>query len=623
MFKKRKLFICFLVFAMIITTVVGCSGSQDVSSEPDTDVSSEIDITDDAEEISEDISFKAGKYTGESDGHNGKVKVEVEFSENEILGINVIESDETEHLSNVAFETITNQVLDEQSLNVDSVSGATVTSAAFKNAIIESVENAEGNVDALKNKPAKEKSTDVVELESDVIVIGGGGAGLSAALAAEQNGLSVILIEKNAMFGGHTVLSGAYTLCTGAEIQKQLGVNDDTPGEAYDDIMEAGGGKSVPELLKMYTENMGEATDWTLDYVGAEAPDKLTVLAENGKDRALIYKGGGKGLMDALINKVSETTVDTYLNTKATTLLTDGDEVIGVEAEHQDGTTYNIKATSTILATGGYGARKDLLPESLDNFLYYGSSAANGDGLEMGQEVGADTVNMGEVKMYSNGIEWKPGIAKLTGPGNRAAEEKSAFLIDRNGKRVVNEKGSDKSLTDMQKAQPDGMLLMFMDQSSFDTFRENVKSMSDEMIDSWLEENGQSRPIFAHGETIEDVCEAAGVDAEELHKTIERYNGFVENGEDEDFGRPVEYLKEKVGDGPYYLMEQVPRYATTLGGLLINENLEVINTQGEPIKGLYSAGDTAGGVRGENSISGGDVGWALTSGYVIGRDLTK
>lgn len=570
-------------------------------------------------------SVEAEIFQGKAEGHNGTVKVEVELSENEIFSIDVIESEETEHLAEPVYKTLPEDMIEHQSVNVDTVSGATITSGAFKRAVEDAIENSDFDPSIFDKKIEKELSTETIELETDMLVIGGGGAGLSAALKADQEGHSVILLEQCAMLGGHTALSGAYTLATGSEIQKELGVTDDTPEKAYKDIMENGGNKSQEDILTMYTEEMGEATDWTLDYVGVEAPEQLTPLPENEIDRALIYKDGGPALIEAYADKMEDTSVDLHLDTTATTLLTKDGKVVGAEAEAKDGTKYVITAKATVLATGSYGSRSDLLPEELENFVYYGASLADGKGLEMAQETGADLINMGDVELFENGVEWLPGIAKSTYSGSMAAWEKSGILVDREGKRVVSEKAPGKEIAKVQGEQEDATLFLLMDQETFDYFSENVAGygISQEMLESWLENNGESGPVFANAESPVEVAKIAGVDPDGLIETVKRYNKFVENGKDEDFGRDPSYMNKKIEDGPYYLVEQKPRYATTLGGLLVNDKLQVINTNGEIIEGLYSAGDTAGGMRGDDSIPGSDVGWAITTGYVIGRDFEK
>ncbi len=427
------------------------------------------------------------------------------------------------------------------------------------------------------------------------------------------------------MLGGHTAFSGGLSLVTGSELQKELGVENDTPEKAYDDLFVNGGEKSVPELLELYSENMGVATDWSFNYVGEPKPESLTKLGENTVDRGIFYVGGGAGLIDSMAAKMEGTSIDLHLDTKAKELIQDGDSIVGIKAEAKDGTKYVIKADSTVLATGGYAARKDLLPESVQNSVYYGASLSTGDGLEMGQAVGVDTVNMAYLELFENGVEWHPGIAKSTYNGSMASWNESGILVDRGGNRVINERGSGISIVKKQEEQEDGMLFLLMDNNTFNTFSENIggTGISAVMLDKWVENNGPTGPIFAHGETIEEVAKVVGIDAAGLNSTIEKYNGYVEAGKDEEFGRPAEYMNSKIGEGPYYLVEQRPRYATTLGGLLVNTNLEVINKEGAPIKGLYAIGDTAGGVRGDDSVPGSDVGWAITSGYLLGDILSK
>lgn len=570
-------------------------------------------------------SFTPGKYTGSAQGHNGTIEVEVALSENAIVEITIVNNVETEHMSERAFLEMPKQMVAEQSLNVDSITGATVSSAGLKAAVTAAIKSSGGNIELLNKPSSTQISTETVALEADVVVVGAGGAGMATALSAEQNGLSVILLEKNGMVGGHTALSGGWTFITGSKLQSEkYGVTDDTVEKVYEDNFNNGGGKSVPELLQLFCEQMGAAADWSVDYVGAKVPDAMSKLAECKVDRAIIYTGEGRGISDALEAKVRQTSIDLHLDTRATALLMNGDTVVGVEAKGKDGTTYTIKAASTVLATGGYGARKDLLPAELSKFPYYGASLSTGDGLIMAQEIGADSVNMGYVEMFANGVEWMPNYAKYTGPASNAALAQSAILIDYNGKRVVNERGPVLDIVDVQKHN-DGMLLMLMDQANYELLRGKLGStgISLEMLDGWLAKNGQSTPIHAKGETLEALANTLGINADALKQTVERYNSFVEAGVDEDFGRTAANMPVKIGDGPYYILEQKARYATTLGGLLINPELQVVATTGDVISGLYAVGDTAGGVRGDDSISGADIGWAITSGHVLGQQLAK
>lgn len=327
-----------------------------------------------------------------------------------------------------------------------------------------------------------------------------------------------------------------------------------------------------------------------------------------------------------MVNFLKKTKVDVHLSTKAEKLIVDNsNKVICVEAKDVKGNIYKITAKATVLATGSYGAKKDLLPKELNNFIYYGAQLAQGEGMLMAQKIGADVVNQGYVELFENGVEWHTGIAKSTYSGSMATWKVSGILVDRNGKRVVNETAPGIEIVKEMSKQQDGRLFLLMDSNTFKAFRDNVAGygISQEMLDKWLANNGSQTPYFVHGNTLEEVASILKIDGTALKNTVARYNSFVDKGVDEDFGRNAKKMTAKIGEGPYYLVEQKPRYATTLGGLKINENLQVINTSNQVIEGLFAIGDVAGGARGSDSIPGADVGWALTSGYKVGEILSK
>lgn len=578
-----------------------------------------------ADESEKKLHFTPGLYTEKTNGHNGAIEVKVEFTDAEIKDIAIGKNEETESVAKAAFERIPEAILKHQSVAVDSVSGATVTSAAIKEAVLTAADHAGADLTLMKKELPKAPAKDPVKLESDIAIVGGGGAGMTAALAADDAGKSVILLEKNAMLGGHTAFSGAYVLITGSKLQSEkYGIKNDTLQSVYDDIMKNGGGKSIPEDLKLYVDQMGPATDWINDHIQAPIPDKLTPLSENSVDRAMVYEGAGFGLNEVYKKKMAESKVDVYLDTKAKDLIVENGRVVGVQAIDKEGTPVEVRAKAVLLATGSYGARKDLLPKELDNFVFYGAQLAQGEGMEMAQRIGADVVNQGYVELFENGVEWKPGIAKSTYNGSMAAWDLSGILVDREGKRVVNERAAGIDIVKQMAKQPDGRLFLLMDQKTFDHFRDNVGGygISQEMLDGWLENNGKDAPYFAHADMLEDAAKIVQVDPKNLKETVDRYNSFVDKGKDEDFGREAAYMTAKIGEGPYYLVEQKPRFATTLGGLKINPKLQVVNKEGKVIEGLYAAGDVAGGARGNDSIPGSDVGWALTSGYFAGKTIS-
>ena len=566
-------------------------------------------------------SYTPGTYEAAAAGRNGDVKVEVTFTEDAIESVNVTEHAETDGIGTTAVETLPGAIVDNQSLGVDVVAGATITSEAILAAAADCVTQAGGDAEALKAAAVEEKEPELQEeLDADLVIIGGGGAGMTAAVRAGQLGLDVVLLEKMPFMGGAISISGGNQVVMGSKMQQDLGVTDDSVESMVEDFMANGADLNVPELITLYAENVGETSDWLQENgVTFNLEGGLHKLAEYSHDRELAYTGSGAGAAEALRGLVEESGAKVLLNTRATELLSDGDgNVTGVVANDAD-TVYTISADAVLLATGGYGYNKDLLEGDMKNALYYGPVSSTGDGLIMATAEGidADTRLLEYGKRYPNGIEVSEGIAKSTINGNIPAWTMSAILVNQEGKRVVNEKASNRTILETELQQTGQMLYLVMDQATFDVWKDAVGYD----VSEYLEANGSSTPVFAHGETIAEAAEAAGVDPDALAETIETYNGYVEAGEDAEFGRSADYMTMPVGDGLYYLVEQKPRFATTMGGLVIDEELHVINKDGAVIGGLYAAGEVVGGVMGDDSPSGANNGWAVTSGKLAAESI--
>ena len=198
----------------------------------------------------------------------------------------------------------------------------------------------------------------------------------------------------------------------------------------------------------------------------------------------------------------------------------------------------------------------------------------------------------------------------------------STILVNPEGERVVNEKASNHDILEVELQQTDSMLYLLMDQENYDVWSSKLPNtgFNQKAVEGYLEANGTSTPVFAHADSIAELAGIVGMDPAVLQATVDDYNAGVEAGTDE-FGRSGDYLKTKIGEGPYYLVEQKPRYATTMGGLVVNTSLQVQNVDGETIDGLYAAGEVVGGVMGSNSPSGANNGWALTSGKLAAESI--
>lgn len=559
--------------------------------------------------------YTPGTYTGTAAGKNGDVKVEVTFSANAIDSVKVVEHSETAGISDGAIENIPTAIVENQSLAVDTVSGATITSDAILNAVADAVAQAGGDVEALKNAAVPAGEKEAKELSADVIVVGGGGAGMAAATRLAQLGKSVILVEKSGFLGGAISVSGGNQVVMGSQLQIDNGVADDSVESMVADFEANGANKNNKEILTLFAENVGATTDWLVASCGITFEEGLHQLGEYSHNRELAYTGGGAGFAEAMRKAVEEAGVQVLLNTKAESLIADNGTVTGVKAASSDA-DYTLTAGDVVLATGGYGANKDMLTDEMKSALYYGPASSTGEGIQMAQAVGAQTANMEYGKRYPNGIEVSEGMAKSTIAGNIVGWTMSAILVNKDGNRVVNEKASNRTILEEELKQEGGELYLLLDAETFEAWKAKLApaGISDADIEKYLEANGTTTPVFAHGETLEEAAAAAGINADNLKATVEKYNGFVAKGSDDDFGRAATYLTKTIGEGPYYIVEQKPRFATTMGGLVINTSMQVLNESGEPISGLYAAGENCGQVMGDDSPSGANNAWALTSG---------
>lgn len=578
------------------------------------------------------VTFKPGKYVVQARGHNNSLPMEVSFSEERIESIVVDASQESEGLSDQVFERLPKQIIDGQTLNVDAISGASASSQGVIDGVAEAVELAGANAEVLKArpKPTINWSKEVVEQQVDVVVVGGGAAGFAAALRAEQLGLNTVMIEKQSFVGGAISISGGNQVVMGSKLQAKAGVTDDSVEMMVEDFMKNGGGKNVPELVTLLAKEIGTTTDWLNEYVGIEYDMEggLHILAEYQKDRELAYLGGGPGFAQSARKALAESKVKLYLNTKANELTVDENgNVTGLIAENEFGKKFIFKTQAVILTTGGYGNNPNLLSNELKKVLFYGTKSSTGDGLLMTTtpKLNAATRLMEYGKIYPNGVEVARGYAKSTIDGNLRVLKENALLVNVKGKRVVNERASNKEILEVLLSQENQMLYILLDQKHFDEFCEGVAEggIPKTDINRWLANKGSSTPLLFEGEDLESLAKHAGMELGSLKETVERYNNFVEQGEDADFNRPVKFMKKPVGAGPYYLVEQKPRFATTMGGLVVDEQLRVINKSGEVIKGLLAAGELVGGVMGTDSPSGANNAWALTSGRLAAESVLQ
>ncbi len=575
------------------------------------------------------VEFIPGTYTAAAKGNGGDVPVTVTFSKDKIEKIQVGTNKETPGIGSVAIEQVPAAIVKNQSLAVNAVAGASITSKAILAAIAACVSKAGANPEALQTTVQKQaQKAEEKTLNADIAIVGAGAAGQTAAIRASQLGKKVILLEKMPFAGGAAAVNGGTVVIQGSKIQKDAGVKDDSPEIMTEDYIKNGHGLNDKRMLDLYVHNVGLMIDWATTDGGMQLNTKagFTNEAEHSKPRVMRWVDGAQGATRNFKASVEKSGAKVMLGTPVEEITLNNGAVTGVRAKGNDGVLYTIKAPAVILTTGGFGANKDMLTGNLKNALYYGVKSSNGDGHRMAMKIGAKTQMMDLGKIYPNGMEVAPGIAKSTIWSNKAAfEDNSGIMVNRAGKRVISELDTNHNIKN-EEVKQGGKLFILMDQKTYDAFltKLNITGISKGDMDNWLAQDGKGYPIVVKADSIPAVAKKAGVNGAELQKTVARYNTFVQNGKDEEFNRPAKFMKTQVSlTGPYYIVEQQPRFATTMGGVVTDRTLNVVNKQDKPIKGLFAAGELVGGAMGDDSPPGGNMAWAMTSGKLAAESAVK
>ncbi len=572
----KKLFVLVLTLAMMMT-LMAC-GAKDTPKV-------------------EKAKYTAGTYEGEADGYGGKVIAKVTVDSDKITGITVQADGETEGIGAPAAEIIAKNIVEAQHLNVDLVSGATKSSNAVMAAVIMALEKAGADIEALKNAKVEESTEKAQEdLDTDIVIIGAGGAGMAAAVEAKEAGKSVIIVEKMPIVGGNTNRATGGINAAGTSYQKDAGIEDSVE-TFYADTFKGGKEKNNPELLKVMVENSASAVDWLND-MGAGL---IRVTLSGGATNPRIHtpedgSAVGPVVVSTLTKKLKELGVTIMMETTAKEILMDGDQVVGIKATDANGNEFKINAKAVIETTGGFGAnsakvesyRPDLVGFSTTNH-----AGALGEGIEMGEKAGASLTDIKEIQIHpttdpESGYMFTEG---LRGDG--------AILVNQEGKRFTNELSTrDLVSADILK-QTGGIAYLIT----------NEEMRAENAALKGYVEKGYA----VEGETLEKLGAALGMDATALVETLTAYKGYVENEKDEAFNR--DHLTITLADGPYFALKVTPGIHHTMGGLTINTTTHVMNSEGNPVKGLYAAGEVTGGVHGANRIGGN----AMTDIIVFGR----
>ena len=590
----------------------------------------------------------SGDFTGTAKGFGGDVSVTLTLTDGAITGCTAEGKDETQGVGSEAIAKMPGEIAESGSIAVDGVSGATVTSTAIKEAAAAALTAAGLNPDdyktAVENNATAEDST----VDADVVVVGAGGAGMTAAITAAAEGKTVVILESQSMVGGNSVRATGgmnagktvyqdenefgesagveKTLKTAAEkyadnetitalaktVSEQWAAYQANPTGYFDsvelmelDTMIGGKGINDPELVETLCANSADAIDWldehgiTLHNVssfgGASVKRIHRPVNAEGKTVSV-----GSYMIPLLQENCEKAGVKMMLDTTATEILTDANgAAVGVKATGASGETVTVNAKAVVLATGGFGANLDMVvkykPE-LKGFMTTNAPGIQGQGIEMAEAIGAATVDMDQIQIHPT-VE--ANTAALITEGLRGD---GAILINEEGQRFIDEVGTRDVVSAAEIAQTGSYSWLVVDQAMAD---------ASSVIQGYIKKG-----YTVTGATYEELGKAMGVDAAAFAETMEKWNGYVEAKNDPDFGRTS--FANPLNTAPYYAVKVTAGVHHTMGGLKINANTEVLNEKGEVIPGLFAAGEVTGGVHGANRLGGNAVADFTVFGRIAG-----
>ncbi len=596
----------------------------------------------------------SGEFTGTAKGLGGDVTVTLTLKDSVITDVKAEGKDETEGIGSKAIEQLPGEMVDGNTINVEGVSGATVTSDAIKEAAKAALESAGLNPDDYATAKASEKEEDVTK-DVDVVVVGAGGAGMTAAIVAAKEGKSVAIVESQSAAGGNSVratggmnaakteyqdenefeesagvektLASAESYKDNEDIQslvktvtKQWEDYQKNPTGYFDsvELMELDtmiGGKGINnfDLVKTLAENSADSIEW-LSSIGA---DLKNVGQFGGASVKRIHRpvndegqvvSVGSYVVPILEKEVENEGVEVLYNTTANKILMDDGKAVGIVAEGKTGNTVTINAKAVILATGGFGANNDMVAEqnsALKGYITTNAQGAQGQGITMAtaDDVNAATVDMDQIQLHPT-VHVEGDNAVLITEGLRGD---GAILVNQSGERFTDEVGTRDVVSAAENDQEGGYAWLIIDQKMAD---------ASAVIQGYIDKG-----YAVSGETYEELAKAMETDESTFKTTMEDWNKCVENKKDEKFNRTT--FADKLDTAPYYAIKVQPGVHHTMGGLVINTDTQVLDTDNNVIDGLFAAGEVTGGVHGANRLGGNAVADFVVFGRIAGAQAAK
>lgn len=542
-----------------------------------------------------DSMFRPGVFQETVQDDSRELVVNVSLETDHIADIELVSggSDDVEFVT--SFEEIRSRILDANTPHVDAISGATSQSEAVKKAVSKAMS---------KSGKALAAESGVVETgprHVDVVVIGSGGAGLAAAIQAHDEGASVLVVEKMPTIGGNTVKASAGMNAAETRFQRVKGIHD-SKALFYAETLKGGKNKNNPALLHRFVENAPQAIEWLADR-GIMLND-ITTTGGMSIDRTHRPRDGsavGGYLISGLVRNINKRAIDVMLDTTVTGILTENGAVTGVRLVNDENETLTVMTHSVIVATGGFSANSDMVVKyrpDLAGFVTTNHKGATGGGIKLLQDIGAGTVDMGEIQIHPT-VE--QSTSYLISESIRGG---GAILVNQQGARFFNEMETRDKVS--------AAIIGLAEKYAYILFDEHVR-VKNKAADEYI-----ARGLVTSASSPRELAAQLGMDEHQLSATLERYNGFVAQQQDSDFGRTTA-LRNPINQGPFYAIRIAPGVHHTMGGVTINPDTQVLNTDKQAIPGAYAAGEVVGGVHGGNRIGGNAVADIIIFGTLAGH----
>ena len=585
----------------------------------------------------------SGEFTGTATGM-GEVSVTITLTDGVITGCEIVGDSETEGIGSVIVENAPEEIVSGNKGAIDVVSGATITSNAVNEALAAAGLDAADFTGSGDAAAAEDRAVD-----TDIVIVGAGGAGMTAAIAAANEGKNVVIVESQAMVGGNSVRStggmnaaktpaqdeNEFAESAGVEKTLETAASEWAGNEAITALADTVAGQWAEyqanpvgyfdsvELMELDTLIGGHGTNdpALVEALCSNSADAIAWLSEQGIELTSVSSFGGASvkrihrpvdsegktisvgsyMIPLLQAKCEELGVEFIMNTTANEILTDANgAAVGIAATDKNGAAVTVNAKAVILATGGFGANLDMVVEykpDLAGFMTTNAPGAQGQGIDMAVAIGAGTVDMDQIQIHPT-VE--ANTAALITEGLRGD---GAILVNAEGNRFTDEVGTRDVVSAAEIAQTGSYSWLVIDQAMAD---------ASSVIQGYIK-NGYT----VTGETYEELADAMGVDAAAFAATMDKWNAAVAAGVDEEFGRTS--FANPLDTAPYYAIKVTAGIHHTMGGLTINPQTQVLAGDGTVIDGLYAAGEVTGGVHGGNRLGGNAVADFVVFGRIAGE----